>query len=415
MERWHTKCPHCGEYHNVVHTDIRFEHETSVVEGEKTYKITSIWYVCPGCGAVSTESEMKKQPSKWVAANPDAYEQGVRSFWLNAFCSPWATWESIMLEYLKAIGNTQELQVVYNTRFGELWEDRGDTVSDDDMLSRREEYTAELPDGVLVVTAGVDTQDDRFEYELVGHGHFGETWGIEAGVVLGRPDDPEVWARLDELVFDRVLHFGNGVGLRVSISFVDEQGHFAQEVRQRCNARLNRKVFAIAGSHNHDAPFTSPARKQKITVPRGGERVVIGQCWRYDIGVDAGKQIIMDNLRVQTPGPRYCHFPRRDDYGPAYFVGLLSERLNYNESKKQPWEWKKIPGHERNERLDCRNYANAAFKVLPKDLDKIDRELKEAKPGAQAQKTAPVPAAQRESAKPKRERGAALDKYYDSW
>ena len=48
------------------------------------------------------------------------------------------------------------------------------------------------------------------EYEIVGHGHFGETWGIEKGIVMGRPDDDAVWAQLDELVFDRVLRFENG-------------------------------------------------------------------------------------------------------------------------------------------------------------------------------------------------------------
>lgn len=25
------------------------------------------------------------------------------------------------------------------------------------------------------------------EYEIVGHGHFGETWGIEKGIIMGRP------------------------------------------------------------------------------------------------------------------------------------------------------------------------------------------------------------------------------------
>ena len=69
----------------------------------------------------------------------------------------------------------------------------------------------------------------------------------------------------------------------------------------------------------------------------------------------------MDNLRVQTPGQKYCHFPKRDDYGSAYFAGLLSETKVYDPNKKQPWSWKKIPGHERNEPLDCRNYALAAF------------------------------------------------------
>ena len=37
--------------------------------------------------------------------------------------------------------------------------------------------------------------------------------------------------QLDELVFDRVLRFENGVGLKMSMSFVDEGGHFTQEVR----------------------------------------------------------------------------------------------------------------------------------------------------------------------------------------
>lgn len=123
-------------------------------------------------------------------------------------------------------------------------------------------------------------------------------------------------------------------------------------------------------------PYTTPPKQMKIVI--NGDHV--GSCWQYQIGVDAGKQHIMDNLRAKEPGPRYCHFPPRDDYGPGYFVGLLSEHLVYDEkSARHPWKWEKIPGHERNEVLDCRNYANAAFQVLPKDLDAIDRRLKAAR------------------------------------
>lgn len=407
MERWCVKCPHCGDYHDIKFSDIRYESDTKVVGGKKQHLVTSIWYVCPNCACVSTEQEMKKQPAKWIAENPSAYQRGVRSFWLNSFVSPWATWESTILKYLYAVGSTSKLQVVYNTRFGELWEDRGDLEDEDSLLRRREEYAAELPEGVLVLTCGVDTQDDRLEYEVVGHGHFSETWGIEAGIIMGRPDDPETWAQLDDVI-DRIYRFESGLGLRISMTFVDEGGHFTQDVRQQCRARLGKKVFAIAGSNKHDAPFTSPPRKQKIVV----NKTMIGTCWRYDIGVDAGKQIIMDNLRVQSPGAHYCHFPRRDDYGPGYFAGLLSERLEYDTKKKQPWVWKKIPGHERNERLDCRNYALAARKALPADLDAIERRLK-AGPAE-----APQEALQRpEAATPKRRRGgnSSIDKYFNDW
>lgn len=413
MERWNSKCPHCGEYHEIRWSDIRFEYDEIIVSHKKTYKVKKVYYTCPGCGCISTEAEMKRAPAKWIAENPEAYGQGTRSFWLNAFVSQWASWESIVLKYLNALGSTKKMQVVFNTFFGEPWEDRGDIEDEDSLLARREDYgkdkngePVELPPGVLVLTAGVDTQDDRMEYEIVGHGFFGETWGIEKGIVMGRPDDDATWNKLDEVVFDRVMRFENGVGLRVSMSFVDEGGHFTQSVRAQCNARISKKVFCIKGMPGQDKPYISPPKKQKIFV----NQIAVGTCWQYQLGVDSGKEIIMDNLRVQTPGQKYCHFPKRDDYGSAYFAGLLSETKVYDPNKKQPWSWKKIPGHERNEPLDCRNYALAAFKALPKNLDEIDRQIKAAS-GVR------VPAPPSANITPPKRRPAqrSRQKYYDDW
>lgn len=413
MERWNSKCPHCGEYHEIRWSDIRFEYDEIIVSHKKSYKVKKVYYTCPGCGCISTEAEMKRAPAKWIAENPEAYGQGTRSFWLNAFVSQWASWESIVLKYLNALGSTKKMQVVFNTCFGEPWEDRGDIEDEDSLLARREDYgkdkngePVELPPGVLVLTAGVDTQDDRMEYEIVGHGFFGETWGIEKGIVMGRPDDDATWNKLDEVVFDRVMRFENGVGLRVSMSFVDEGGHFTQSVRAQCNARISKKVFCIKGMPGQDKPYISPPKKQKIFV----NQIAVGTCWQYQLGVDSGKEIIMDNLRVQTPGQKYCHFPKRDDYGSAYFAGLLSETKVYDPNKKQPWSWKKIPGHERNEPLDCRNYALAAFKALPKNLDEIDRQIKAAS-GVR------VPAPPSANITPPKRRPAqrSRQKYYDDW
>jgi phage terminase large subunit GpA-like protein len=290
-------------------------------------------------------------------------------------------------------------------------------------MARREDYgtredrtAVELPEGVLVLTAGVDTQDDRMEYEIVGHGHFGETWGIEKGIVMGRPDDDAVWKSLDDMVFERYLKFKDGVSLRVSMSFVDEGGHFTQEVRRRCRDRIRRKVFCVKGIAGPDRPYTAPPKTMKIL---DEQKAVVGTCWQYQIGVDAGKQIIMDNLRTQTPGAKYCHFPKRDDYGSGYFAGLLSERLVYQADKKQPWSWQKIPGHERNEALDCRNYAMAAFKALPVNLDEMDRRLKAAR-GEKIQGDAPAAKAVKaaQTARPvqrQASRKKGIDKFYDSW
>ncbi|MCM1388074.1 MAG: phage terminase large subunit family protein, partial [Bacillus sp. (in: Bacteria)] len=105
------------------------------------------------------------------------------------------------------------------------------------------------------------------------------------------------------------------------------------------------------------------------------EDKTIGKAWLYMIGVDAGKERIMSGLKVKEPGARYFHFPSNFEkgYDSDYFEGLLSEKMMYKNGR---WQWDKLPGHNRNEALDCRNYANAAFRVLKPNLDKINQRLK---------------------------------------
>ena len=404
MERWKTQCPHCGEYVEVTFDNIRFEYDAAENGDKKIFHISEIFYVCPECGGISDEHTMKSQPAKWVATVPEAREHHkTRSFWLTAWVSPWATWESIILQFLQAGTDSAKLQVVYNTQFGELWEERGDMASEDDVMARREVYEAEVPDGVLLLTCGVDTQDDRLEYEVVGHRRVGETWGIKKGVILGRPDTEEVWERLDE-VLSHKYKFKSGVSLQISLTFIDEGGHFTQEVRQHCLARQYDHVFAIKGANRPDIPYTAPPKKQKIVV--NGK--VIGQVWVYEIGVNAGKQKIVDNLRVQSPGANYCHFPLRDDYGKQFFKQLMSEHLAYVPKLKHPWQWQKIPGHERNEAFDIRNYNLAACEILSPDWDAIEQKLRTAKPG---EENASIPMKEKKAKLRKRKKS----EFYDDW
>ena len=52
------------------------------------------------------------------------------------------------------------------------------------------------------------------------------------------------------------------------------------------------------------------------------------------------------------------------------------------------WAWEKLPGHNRNEALDCRDYANAGLKIINPDMDAIERRLQglEEKPKAPQQR-----------------------------
>ncbi len=380
QERWCTRCPHCGEHHDIGFDDLRFTPRVERVDGRKVWGIEGdVEYACPSCGCVSTEQEMRRSPSRWVAANPGAIaEGGIRSFWLNAFVSPWLSWREIVAQFLRAKDDPNRLQVVYNTLFGKLWEARGDLVEDEELLARREDYgrrangtPVELPDGVLVLTCGVDTQDNRLEYEVVGHGMWRETWGIEKGVIYGRPDDDATWSRLDGVV-RHVYRFRDGRGLRISMTCIDSGGHYTQEVYERARARQPMRVFAVKGKGGEGVPFTAVPTQVAIR----DKRV---KAWLYTIGVDAGKAQIMSALRVAEPGPRYCHFPLRPEagYDESYFSALLSERLVLSTSRTaSKWKWEKLPGHERNEALDCRNYALAALNIVKPDFDRLDRDFK---------------------------------------
>lgn len=370
QEYYCIKCPHCEEFHFIRFPDIDYKFTTNIVNKKKQYVVNEVSYVCPDCGCISSENEMKKQEAKWMAQNPDAYQNGVRSFWINAFVSPWMKWEKIVCKFLEAKNDPKKMQVVYNTLFGEVWQLQEEVESEEGFLGRREFYEAELPMGVLCLTCGVDTQKERLEYEVVGYGKEEESWGIKKGVIAGKPDKEDVWEELDKVI-DKVWTFKNGKGLKISLTFVDSGGLYTQEVYMQCKKRKNKRVFAIKGANRADTPFVNPPKQVKII----NNKKTVDTTWLYLIGVDSGKEKIMSNLRVEEVGERYCHFPLNDDrgYNKEYFTQLLSEQLIYKNGR---WRWEKIPGHNRNEALDCRNYANAARYSLNIDFDKIEEKLK---------------------------------------
>lgn len=373
QERWVHRCPNCHEYNEINFETIKYEKLKKVINNKEVYTVKIEGHVCPDCGYVFSQDVMRRQPAKWQAQNPEALKRGIRSFWLSAFSSPWLTWESIILSVVQAENDPEKLKAVYNTKLGKLWEHRDINQSDEELLKRLEEYDAELPDGVLCLTCGVDTQDDRLEYEVVGWGKNGESWGIKKGYIMSAPDLPETWKRLDDVI-DRSYKFKNGQALAIGITLIDSGGHFTQTVYKQCRKRKEKRVFAIKGRGGEGIPIVNPAKRVAI---KDNKHIT---CWLYSLGVDAGKAIIYSNIQVQTPGPKYCHFPKGDDrgYDLNYFNGLISEKMvKRKTSGGYKWVWEKLPGHRRNEALDCRNYALAGIKILDPDFDALERRLKE--------------------------------------
>ena len=362
QEEWHTECPHCHTYNYIRFADIHFEKEDYVNEGgDEDYHVKVVTWRCPTCKRDIGEYECKRLPAKWVQKNPKAIQNGIRSFRLNAFMSPWSDWKDIVWKFLKAHKDTEKLKTFYNTILGESWEVHTNSGLDETLYKRREHYDAEVPTGVLLLTMGMDTQDNRLEYEVVGWDRNGQSWGISRGVIPGRADAPGVWEEVDALL-DREWRLANGMKMKILATFIDSGGHFTTAIYKACAKRASKRIWPIKGEKGEGKPECRPMKRGQ------------GEGAKFMLGVDAGKEGIMYEAAVEEPGPNYMHFPidYRAGYDMEYFKGLISERMEIHRRGGQGvivWE----QFYERNEPLDCRNYARMAYRYFHWRFDELER------------------------------------------
>lgn len=369
QEEWHTECPHCRQYSFIRFDDILFDKEEyKDNDGQTNWIVKNARWRCPICKRESAEHDVKRCPAKWVSNNPKALSNGVRSFRLSAFMSPWSDWCDIALKFLQAKDDPELLKVFHNTYLGESWEIHEHNETPEKLYDRREYYTAEVPDEVLVLTMGIDTQDNRLEYEVVGWDRNEQSWGIEYGVIPGRADAPGVWNEVDNLL-DRGWTRRNGVQIRILATFIDSGGHFTSEVYKECAKRSSRHIWAIKGEGGEGKPYVRLMKNISKDVAKG----LVG----FIIGVDSGKEAIIYQSGLTSESEKYMHFPKDENrgYDLEYFRGLISERQEFHRVKGQTViTWVKF--HERNEPLDLRNYARAAYKYFHWNFDAYEKAMR---------------------------------------
>nr|DAI12897.1 MAG TPA: terminase large subunit [Caudoviricetes sp.] len=367
QEEWQHECPNCGEYHLIRHTEMECEtEEHKDAKGRKIVIVSDVKWRCPDCGSTFSEDEMRKAPQKYIPKNPAALHNGIRSFFVNGFTSPWLTWNGIMREWLEAKGDPTREKVVMNTRFGESYAQQGAFEDYQQFIRRREKYGADLPDGVLLLTGAVDTQDNRLEYEITGWGYGEECWGICKGVILGQPDNKATWDALD-VVLDKVYRFKSGTGLKVARAFIDSGGHYTSKVYEYCEKNFSKQRFAIKGT----AGTPGIPLNYKIGKASGSKIPLVM------LGVDDGKQQVMNRLAIEEPGAKYFHFPLDEEflgtrgYDELYFKGIISEHKKKVKRKGVIHEiWEPTAG-VRNEPLDLRVYNLACMNSIHPDWDRL--------------------------------------------
>ena len=358
MEEWCVPCPCCGRYQPYEWKRIRLADATME---------------CKYCGERIAEMDWKQGQGKYIAAHPKRHRK--RSFHLNELASPWTHWPAMIREWREAnnekekYGDTYKLRTFINTALGETWEERGKGADGSSLLSRREEYVAELPEGVLVLTASVDVQDDRFEIEVVGWGQGYEAWGIQYEKIYGDLEKEETWDLLKN-VLDREFHFSSGGSLLIAKMLIDTGGHKTTE----CYKFLKRmekesRISGIKGLSRSGIGI--PLIHQLSTNNEYGVKVFI-------LGVDSGKDMVVTRFLISEKGPGYCHFPKNEDrgYDENIIAGFNSEqRVQKVKNGRVFSVWVKKSGI-RNEPFDLRVYNTAAIEILRPNFNVLEEKVK---------------------------------------
>lgn len=357
QRRFYVPCPACGAMEWLKWGQLKW------ADGQPE----SARYQCEHCG--ERFEEMHKpamlRGGEWRATAPS--NGRTAGFHLSGLYSPlgWCSWEQLVDDFLRAKGDAPALKSFVNTRLAETWEeDYAAKVSADGLLAKRLDYKPGMcPAGVVLLTAGVDVQDNRLAVSVWGWGE-GETgWLVWHQELMGDPTLTEVWGQLDQVLATE-WSTECGKHLKLAQVAVDSGGHCTHEVYRYVRDRGAQGVVAIKGSSRRNSPAVGKGNKVDVNW-RG--KVIKRGVTLYSLGTDTIKTTLFGRLRHnETTGGLNFGLAADDEY----FRQLTSERQALRYHRGFPIrEWVKKAG-DRNEALDCAVYGYAAMLIYGRKMNK---------------------------------------------
>lgn len=340
-----------------------FEYHEMVEAAEKTGR-----YICDRTGIWTRDS------MEWFRADdkPVAPPRTV-TFHIWTIYSTFTTWADIAAERLEVGNDRGKLKTFVNTTLGEVWEeDDTDKVSWEQLRDRREVWVGQVPARAVVLTGGIDTQDDRYELRVWAWGASEESWLVYRRILTGDPSSPELLRQVG-LELHRQFTRADGTSMGVLRWCWDSGGHHSETVRAQSRKHGVHWVIPIFGASTYGKPIANfPRKKEKKS-----------RTYLTEVGTDNAKEVIYNRLKLQPDGdqpvPGLIHFPADDSLCDEDELKQLT-----SESKK----WVLVKGRRvlrwdaskrRNEALDCFVYALAAVRISRErfglDLEALSAEL----------------------------------------
>jgi phage terminase large subunit GpA-like protein len=378
FRKWFCPCQKCGHRQVWMWANVKWP------EG----KPEAAYLACESCGHAHDDEqrEASVRAGEWRPTLPFT---GVRGYWLNGINSLFPAKKGFVSklhqfasEFLSAKEKGRDaIKTWTNTFLSECYEeDNEGTIQPKTALDRCEHYTPDaLPNGVLLLVASGDVQNNRIEVEVGGFGADEESWGVQKDVIWGDPGTDDPWRKLDDMLLAQFRR-ADGVELKIERTFIDMK--FAKHqlrVLDFCAPRLARGVFPCFGVNrvgNIVPPLlpAKPSRNNKRKIPH------------WPVGVTVAKSAIYDRLMLEPGEPRSMHFPHGFGYDETHFKQLTSEVRKTRYSHGQAYSIFEKPNEStRNEALDLAVYRLAALHSLfPIGWTKLAENRLAQRPAAEA-------------------------------
>lgn len=341
-------CPHCGTAQILAWPQVKWD------DGDPA----TARYHCSTCdvGWTDVERWAAVERGEWRAEKPF---EGVAGFWISELYSPWKTLRAIAGDFLAKKDDPAALQTFVNTSLAETWREQGESPDFEKLMARREESYSlgQVPPGVLFLTAGVDVQKTWLEGYVWGWGRGKQRWVVDRFRIEDSPFNPPAWHALTERL-NEVYRTEAGLELPITRMGVDT-GFATQEAYQWARSHGSSRVLALDGRNTGVALIGSPS---VVDVTVGGRKIARGgKLWPVNVSMCKSELYGLLGKERPADGEPYpagwVHFP--SDIDEEFFRQLTAEQLTTRIVKGyRKTEWIKI--RERNEALDCANYARAA-------------------------------------------------------
>ena len=379
-------CPHCQEAQKLKFSQIKWDStgrkEATWDEKAQVARLTAR-YECEFCrGVISDEYRAwMLQSGKWEGERVIDFEPAKVGFHLSSLYSPWLAWGDIAEKHLKALQEKEEkqsnepLQNFVNGWLAEPWIEYHQEREESSIHALRDDRPRGLvpSEGVLGMTAGIDTQDNGFFYTVRAWGENDESWLIREGF----QDD---FDGLIQLILGRFPDVA-GVEHVVNLGFQDAMGHRTAEVYERL--RLVPSIKPTRGEQRMKTPYAVT----KIDTYPGTNKPIPGGLALYRVNTNYYKDKLSSKLGILPgdPGAFRLHGETPDEYA----------RQMTSEYRDESGIWQSIKGRP-NHYWDCEVLALAAADILgirhwrkrQEERDAVKRPVPPAKPMGRQQKAA---------------------------